>query len=346
MGVTALASWLNSQGFQTRKGKQFGVGPLHKILTNPIYIGQGRYSIRNSATGGKHEPDQVVHYDVPPIIETTEFEAVQQKLATNNPKVTPPRVVTGPVLLTGIATCGICGGGMTMSTGTSKSGKLYTYYACASRAQKGKSACPGIRVPMPYLDELILKAVEERILLPERLLELLELLLARRAEFASNVDARLLTLRTELEGVSKALSNLYRLAETGELAIDEELASRIQARRAEKTKLEAVIQRAVAQAAPSLPLDDEKLQRFCQLVRERLRCGEPVLSRNYLRSVVGRVIVSEKRVVIVGSTHALHRSITEGKFSANGVRGFEQEWRTRQDSNLWPLPSEGSALSS
>src|SRR5690606_18207612 len=166
------------------------------------------------------------------------------------------------VLLTGIATCGICGGGMTMSTGTSKSGKLYTYYACASRAQKGKSACSGIRVPMPYLDELILKAVEERILLPERLLELLELLLVRRAEFASNVDARLLSLRAELEGVSKALSNLYRLAENGELAIDEELASRIQARRAEKTKLEAVIQRAVAQAAPSVPLDDEKLHRF------------------------------------------------------------------------------------
>ena len=28
------------------------------------------------------------------------------------------------------------------------------------------------------------------------------------------------------------------------------------------------------------------------------------------------------------------------------VPNIEREWRTQEDSNLWPLPSEGNALSS
>jgi len=38
---------------------------------------------------------------------------VQAKLAAQNPRVTPPRVVSGPTLLTGLAVCEKCGSGMT-----------------------------------------------------------------------------------------------------------------------------------------------------------------------------------------------------------------------------------------
>ena len=346
LGVTAIAAWLNQRGYQTRKGGQFGVGPLHKLLTNPVYIGRGRYSIRNSANGGKHAKEEIVEFKVPAIIDESQFQAVQQRLVDNNPRVTPPRVVTGPVLLTGLATCEHCGGGMTMSTGTSKSGKVYTYYACASRAQKGTSVCGGIRIAMPHLDSLILDAVEERILPPGRIQILLEKLITRRAAFAGNVDDRLATLRSERTKIESAIGNLYRLAETGDLGIDESLSARIQELRAQKTKMDATIARAEAQSAPVARLDPEKVEAFSRTLKEKLRHADPVLRRNYLRSVVGRVIVGEKRVVVVGSTHSLHRSIAEGTFSANGVRRFIQEWRTRRDSNSRPLPSEGSALSS
>ena len=346
LGVTAIAAWLNQHGYQTRKGCQFSVGPLHKLLTNPVYIGRGRYSIRSSAKGGKHAKEEIIEFQVPAIIDQSQFEAVQQRLVDHNPRVTPPRVVTGPVLLTGLATCEHCGGGMTMSTGTSKSGRVYTYYACANRAQKGTSVCKGLRIAMPHLDSLILDAVEDRILPPERIHILLDKLIARRAAFAGNVDARLETLRAERTRIGSAISNLYRLAETGDLGIDESLSARIQELRAQKTKVDATIARAEAQAAPVAQLLAEKVEAFSRTLKEKLRHADPVLRRNYLRSVVGRVIVGEKRVVIVGSTHGLHRSIEEGTFSANSVRSFIQEWRTRHDSNVWPLPSEGSALSS
>ena len=80
------------------------------------------------------------------------FDAVQATLRARNPKIMPPRVVTGPILLTGIATCASCGGGMTLRTG--KSGR-YRYYTCATCAQQGKSACKGRSIPMDKLDRLV-----------------------------------------------------------------------------------------------------------------------------------------------------------------------------------------------
>jgi len=50
--------------------------------------------------------------------------------------VTPPHVVSGPNLLTGICHCGNCGGAMTLRTG--KNGR-YRYYACSIRARQGEA---------------------------------------------------------------------------------------------------------------------------------------------------------------------------------------------------------------
>ncbi|MFP3386695.1 zinc ribbon domain-containing protein, partial [Tritonibacter sp. SIMBA_163] len=82
-----------------------------------------------------------------------EFEAVQSMLKVRNPKVTPPRVVTGPILLTGLATCATCQGGMTLRTGTSKNGTVHRYYTCSNAARAGKSVCKGRSIRMDTLDE-------------------------------------------------------------------------------------------------------------------------------------------------------------------------------------------------
>ena len=52
----------------------------------------------------------MVEMAAPPIIEATEFEAVQTLPKTRSPAMTAPRVVSGPPLLTGICFCAGCGG--------------------------------------------------------------------------------------------------------------------------------------------------------------------------------------------------------------------------------------------
>ena len=76
---------------------------------------------------------------VPAIVDKDEFEIVQMLLKSRSPAMTPPRVVSGPTLLTGICFCAACGGAMTLRTG--KSGR-YRYYTCCTKARQGATGCP------------------------------------------------------------------------------------------------------------------------------------------------------------------------------------------------------------
>ena len=40
LGVKEVVKWLNRNGYRTRRGETFGVGSVHKILTNTVYIGR------------------------------------------------------------------------------------------------------------------------------------------------------------------------------------------------------------------------------------------------------------------------------------------------------------------
>ncbi len=87
-------------------------------------------------------------------------------LEARRPTRTPPRVVTGPTLLTGLARCATCGGGMTIRTGK---GGRYRYYTCNNRMNEGPTSCKGRNIPMQLLDSLVIDNLEARILAPERL---------------------------------------------------------------------------------------------------------------------------------------------------------------------------------
>jgi site-specific DNA recombinase len=60
------------------------------------------------------------------------------------PLETIERVVTGPILRTGIATCASCGG---VTLRTDKTG-CHRHYACSTCARAGESACDGGPIPM------------------------------------------------------------------------------------------------------------------------------------------------------------------------------------------------------
>lgn len=110
----------------------------------------------NAKSGERKPQDQWVAVEVPPIVSREDFGRVQESLAARAPAWSHPRVISSPVLLTGIARCATCGGGMTLRTG--KSGR-YRYCTCASAAHRGKAVCPGRSVPMDDLDQLVIGAL-------------------------------------------------------------------------------------------------------------------------------------------------------------------------------------------
>jgi site-specific DNA recombinase len=191
LGVKEIVKWLNARGYRTRRDQTFGVGSLHKLLTNTVYVGRWKFNQASSKTGERKPDEEVVEIPVPSIIPPDVFERVQRQLHARNPKVTPPRVTTGPILLTGLAVCATCGGGMMLRTGTSKNGRIYRYYTCSSSAIQGKTVCRGRSVAMDKLDTLVTDHLMERLFKPERLGVILASLASRRAAKAESLNGRL-----------------------------------------------------------------------------------------------------------------------------------------------------------
>src|ERR1700756_981619 len=50
LGVKEIVKWLNARGYRSRRDKSFGVGQLHKLLTNTVYIGRWKFNQTSSKT--------------------------------------------------------------------------------------------------------------------------------------------------------------------------------------------------------------------------------------------------------------------------------------------------------
>ncbi|WP_074443773.1 zinc ribbon domain-containing protein [Saliniramus fredricksonii] len=87
--------------------------------------------------------------------------------------ITPPRETTGPILLTGLAKCASCDGGMTLRTDTARNGTMHRYYTCSTCARLGKTARKGRSIRMDKLDELVVEHLSERLFTEERVAEIL-----------------------------------------------------------------------------------------------------------------------------------------------------------------------------
>lgn len=336
LGVKGVTVWLNERGYRTRKGATFGVGPVHGILTNRCYAtGKWPYGVRSSRTGELNDPSTVVEIDVPTIIPLTLFEQVQARLARNNPKVTPPRVVNGPTLLTGLAICASCGSGMTR-TGTRRGDRSYSYYSCAGCQQKGTAVCKGRHVPMAKLDTLVLDGMADRLLVPKRVEKVLGALADRAAAKDRAVIERRARLEAELETIRSRISRLYRAIEDGIIEPDAELKERLARLKYERDIVIGTLEQIATSAATSAAITPQKIAAFTHLMRERLKTGDMRARKDWLGSLIQRVEVDDSEVRIIGSKHVLAAALASGTPPVRGVHGFVRKWRARQDSNLWP----------
>ena len=346
LGLKRVVSWLNERGYRTRKGARFGVATVHTILTNSVYVGEWVFNKRESRTQREKPVDQWITVEVPPIIERAEFDAVQATLKAHNPRVTAPRVVTGPILLTGLATCASCGGPMTLRTGTSASGVVHKYYTCSTCARMGKSVCKGRSIRMDTLDNLVVENLSERLFTTERLTAILSAAFGRRAEKAVEVDRRVASLQREVADAADKLNRLYRMVEEGIAELDDLLRDRIASLKLDRERARAALDRIQAQAAAPGEIPLAAIEQFGRTMRENIANGEIPFRKSYLRAVVDRIEVDDESIRIIGDSATLEQVIAGKSVPDAGVRSFERKWRTRSDSNARPSESKSDALSS
>lgn len=334
MSIKSITVWLNEHGYRTRQGGSWGVGLVHRILSNPVYAGENRFNVMDSRTRRKKAEAEQIKAEAPAIIAQTEFASVQGLLHARNPRVAAPRVVTRPILLTGLAFCAFCGGAMTLRTGTSRTGTVHRYYSCSTCGRKGKTACKGRAIRMDRLDGVVTEAVAGQLLHPERILEMLSMLADKRAEKAASVDERIARLEKEASQGQERLQRLYRLIEDGVAEMDDLLKERIGSLKAERERAMGALECARSASRPEFHISSSLIERFAQTMREKLCFGEIPMRKAYLASVVDRIEVDVGTVRIMGHRDAIEQGIRHAANSAEPVRSFVPNWRPRQDSNL------------
>lgn len=330
MGVKAIVKYLNGHGIFTRDGGRWGVGQVHRILTRRTYIGEHQFN-RQSKQREKKPVAEIVTVPAPPLIDQETFDAVQELLQARNPKTEmPARVVLGPTLLTGICFCGNCGGAMTVRTGK---GGRYRYYACSIRARQGDTGCKGRAIPMGKLDGLVAGHIEERLLDPDRLEDVLATVLDRRHEQSERRRQHITGLNRRAAEAELRLKRLYDAIEVGvadlnDPALKERVAG-LQVIR-DQAKLDAERAQAMLESSSHNAVSPAMIRRFAQAARERIRLQGGGYRRDHLRALAQRVEVADDEIRLMGSKSDLLRTLIAaqgGKSAALGVPSRGLKWR-------------------
>jgi DNA invertase Pin-like site-specific DNA recombinase len=330
MGVMDITSWLNAHGLKNRAGA-FYVGTVHKILTRETYTGRHYYNRRDSRTLKARPGDEWILVPVPEIIPEQQFRAVQDRLVKRRPAVTAPRISNSEVLLTGLARCESCGAALMLRTG--KSGR-YRYYACASHRLKGKSACSSpIAVPEGQLDDLVLSALADELLTPQRLPALLRDAHKHHRDMESGNIQRRSQLRKRIKELETQIGRMHDFIAVGTESITPLFRAKLIAIEAEREECIQLLSR-IDSDAPQFRrvLSNQQAAAMAAHLKRGLLQAPKPLQRRYVRGLVSNIVVDRERAIISGPNAAIAAAVTSGEL-AGGVLTSIREWRTGRDSN-------------
>lgn len=334
MGVKDVASWLNRKGFRNRNGNPFYVSIVHAFLTRSAYSGVYYYNTRDSRARRARPKDEWIAVSVPQIIPAKDFRRVQELLRSRRPNITPPRISNSVVLLTGLARCDSCGSPMMLRTGKGMGG-TYRYYACSANRLKGASTCKRpIAVREDELDALVLGALTERLLLPERLPGLIHDALRHRHQSASQNRTRKSALEKQLKETNAKIARLIAAVADGDLPDMKQVRGQIDEMSRQQDESERLLL-ALDSKAPKLrqALSKQQAVSIGNILKRKLLDAPSPLQKRYIHGLVTEVVVNSETATISGQPLALAAAIASPD-KLGDVRSFEPEWRTRQDSNL------------
>jgi site-specific DNA recombinase len=345
MGCKEIAKHLTAYGLLMR-GKPWMIQKVHTLLSDPLYMGDYYFNITDSKTHTKRPPNEWVKTSIPVIIDAATFEQVRVKRESRTPARTPPRITSSPTLLTGLLKCGVCGGSLTLATG--KSGR-YRYYKCTNRQNKGNHACSSGNIPMERLDGLVLNRLAEKVFATDRLQTMMTSLRQRLKASADTRQERVGQLNQQLKQIEARQLRLLEAIETGTIELDEVTQRRSQQLKTAREALLIELAGVRQDHFPIEPIKASQIEHFGKALRQRLLSGDPGFAKNYLRLLVNEIVVAGETATIQGSLAALAAAAAFQKEKVghlNQVPTFMHDWRARDDSNVRPLPSEGSTLSS
>lgn len=193
-----ICRWLDSHGYRTSTGSRFNKSSITRIIKNKKYIGV------YEAMGVRLENA------IEPIISKELFYLAQRELERKRTSKVS-RSTTAEYLLAGKLFCGHCKKAMQGISGTSKTGKLYYYYACPDYKKK---KCEKKPVTKDYIEDLVVRLTVDFLLQEDRLREIAHKMYLLQAE-GDTREEDLAQYRKKLKENKTASDNIMKAIEKG-----------------------------------------------------------------------------------------------------------------------------------
>jgi site-specific DNA recombinase len=176
-------------------------------------------------------------------------------------------------LLAGLATCGVCGGGLVVERSgvTRRANGRRAFYICHRRRHHGTACTNTLRVPLADMNEAVLQAIEEHALTPEAVEQVIAM--TERDDVRDQQDA----LRRERKNVEQRIARLVAALEmSGEVS---SLVAKVRELEARLTTLDSDLTRLrPVPRVPSVVIED-RLAEWRRLLRQSTTQGRAVLQR-------------------------------------------------------------------
>ena len=228
---------------------------------------------------------------------------------------------------------------MMLRTGKGTGG-YYRYYACSANRLKGASACKRpVAVREDELNALVLGALADQLLTPERLPSLIRDALGDRHKSALQTRTRKLALEKQLKETNAKISRLITAVADGDLPELKPVRGQID----EMTRQwdeSAHLLTALDSELPQLrqTLSKQQVASIAGTHKRKLLDAPRSLQKRYVRGLVTEIVVNSETATISGQPLALAAAVASPD-KLGEVRSFVRKWRTGQDSNPRPPDS-------
>ncbi|WP_409176440.1 recombinase family protein [Brevibacillus fortis] len=168
IGYKAIANTINSSGCKTKKGNNFGIDAIRRIVHNKEYVGintwgkKEDWNIKRRKGKVEEMPEREGRHKE--IISLELWEKVQAINNMHKQTFMPIKSYSGNFFLSGVIKCPQCGAGMVMHKIKMRSKNDYhRYYMCQSYHQKGKVGCSSNLVRADWIEQEVLYVLSESI---------------------------------------------------------------------------------------------------------------------------------------------------------------------------------------
>lgn len=201
----AIAAGLNRDGLPPPGTTPWTSQNVAHILRNRNYVGEIKH--HEDWLPGAH--DAIVDVDV-----FERAQALADQRASSNAVISQRR---GDFLLTGVLTCGRCGGTYVGTSGTGRNGQKFRYYSCRRAKARGKEACDAPNIPAGDLEQLAADALVNVYSDTDLFERAIEAYLAQCAERSAPAAEELAATETALQGKQRVRRRYQADYERGDL---------------------------------------------------------------------------------------------------------------------------------